>query len=93
MQYKPCYLQLKKEEFDEKIEAGKKHLTQCTLCPRECGVDRTKELGYCQAGVEVKVSSFGPHFEKKGSLSGEEAQEPFSLAIAISAAFTAKTTN
>lgn len=70
VQYKPCYLQLKKEEFDEKIEAGKKHLTQCTLCPRECGVDRTKELGYCQAGVEVKVSSFGPHFGEERELVG-----------------------
>lgn len=70
MDYKASYLNLTRKEFEERIEAANKHLTECTLCPRECKVNRAKEKGYCQAGTELKVSSFGPHFGEERELVG-----------------------
>ena len=46
-------------------------LESCELCPRKCGVNRVKnELGYCQMGKELVVSSFSPHFGEEKALVG-----------------------
>lgn len=43
----------------------------CRLCPRECGVNRTKgERGTCSAGARVKVCSAHPHFGEERPLVG-----------------------
>ncbi|MDA8408568.1 MAG: radical SAM protein [Deltaproteobacteria bacterium] len=59
---------------DEILEVAKK-LKQiarsCRLCPRECGVDRTKgERGYCGAGLLPSVSSIVKHFGEEPPLVG-----------------------
>ena len=33
----------------------------CTLCPRNCAVDRTKSLGYCGVGDKIKIARVGLH--------------------------------
>lgn len=33
----------------------------CTLCPRKCPVDRTKQVGYCGVGDTVKIARVGLH--------------------------------
>ena len=46
-------------------------LNSCTLCARNCGVNRTiGELGYCKAGAEMVVSSAFPHFGEEAPLVG-----------------------
>jgi len=70
MPIQASYLLLAKEEFHQRITTAKEHLTNCTLCPRECRVDRTRTKGYCQAGAKLKVSSFGPHFGEERELVG-----------------------
>lgn len=46
-------------------------LKDCTLCPRECHVDRTAgERGYCRTGELPFVSSWGPHFGEERPLVG-----------------------
>ncbi len=46
-------------------------LEDCTLCPRQCRVDRTAgEFGTCGAGSLARISSFGPHFGEEGPLVG-----------------------
>ncbi|HSR11591.1 MAG TPA: radical SAM protein [Thermodesulfobacteriota bacterium] len=46
-------------------------LEKCTVCPRKCGVDRTKgERGFCRAGGLPEISSFGPHFGEERPLVG-----------------------
>jgi putative pyruvate formate lyase activating enzyme len=43
----------------------------CSLCPRECGVDRRGgELGFCRCGVAPLVGSVGPHFGEEDVLVG-----------------------
>lgn len=48
-----------------------KMMSPCTLCPRECGVDRIRgEKGFCQAGKMVRISSNGPHHGEEPPISG-----------------------
>jgi len=45
--------------------------SHCTLCPRECGVDRTTGVvGFCGETATCRVSSSGPHFGEEPSFSG-----------------------
>lgn len=47
-------------------------LADCTLCPRQCGVDRTiGETGYCQTGSKTVVAGFDAHFGEEAPLVGE----------------------
>ncbi len=46
-------------------------MQSCALCPRRCGVDRTKgQLGTCGIGAEAVVSSYGSHFGEESVLVG-----------------------
>lgn len=42
----------------------------CRLCPRECGVNRRRTVGYCRAGVDCRVYRFGPHDGEEPPFSG-----------------------
>jgi len=47
-------------------------LTNCTLCPRECGVNReVGQVGYCRAGAAPRVFRYGPHFGEEPPITGE----------------------
>ncbi|MFH0985315.1 MAG: radical SAM protein [Candidatus Omnitrophota bacterium] len=44
---------------------------QCTLCPRDCKVDRAKgPLGFCGESSSCRVSFIGPHFGEEPSFTG-----------------------
>jgi len=46
-------------------------LRSCTLCPRECRVDRTAgQIGACRIGARAKVASAGLHFGEEPVLVG-----------------------
>lgn len=48
-----------------------RRLQSCSLCPRHCGVDRTRgERGFCGGGMLPRVASFHPHFGEEEILSG-----------------------
>ena len=37
--------------------------THCTLCPRACGVDRTRgQLGYCRSSDQLKIARAAAHY-------------------------------
>ncbi|MFC2155288.1 radical SAM protein [Acidobacteriota bacterium] len=68
----PAYIKLyesgKLQEIAEQLYDIYDH---CTLCPRQCGVNRKKgEKGTCRAGTSVKISSVSPHFGEKRPLVG-----------------------
>jgi len=45
--------------------------SNCLLCPRRCGVDRSAgELGYCQCGDKLVVARAAPHFGEEPCISG-----------------------
>ncbi len=44
----------------------------CNLCPRLCGVDRNKDMGFCQSGPRVKVARAALHFWEEPCISGSQ---------------------
>lgn len=47
-------------------------LENCCLCPRKCGVDRTKgERGYCNSGAGFEISSICIHKGEEPPISGK----------------------
>ncbi len=44
----------------------------CRLCPRECGVDRTKQAGFCGMTAELRVARAALHMWEEPCLSGAE---------------------
>ncbi len=43
----------------------------CMLCPRECGVDRTRSLGFCRSGDKIKAARAALHYWEEPCISGE----------------------
>lgn len=68
----PSHLHLYRSgELQARIERARLVLRHCTLCPRECGVDRAAgELGYCRAGALPKVASWNVHPWEEPPISG-----------------------
>lgn len=46
-------------------------ISNCRLCPRQCGVDRTLLYGYCGGGSKIKVARASLHFWEEPCISGE----------------------
>ncbi len=48
-------------------------LRDCSICPHECGVDRSgAKLGFCQSGVGFSVASIFPHKGEEPVISGDK---------------------
>lgn len=71
MKHTPSYLKLTKAELRNKRHVAEEILKNCTLCPRNCKVDRTaNEHGFCRTGNKPFVSSWNPHFGEEAPLVG-----------------------
>jgi putative pyruvate formate lyase activating enzyme len=68
----PSYLGLDKAAWQRKREFFAGHFSSCSLCPRQCGAERAKNLpGACHAAAEVKIASHNLHFGEEPPISGE----------------------
>lgn len=45
--------------------------SRCTLCPRECGADRTKSFGFCSCSDEMRVAKIMLHKWEEPCISGK----------------------
>ena len=45
-------------------------LTNCTICPRKCGINRYKEKGYCGASNKIKLAYYSLHKWEEPVISG-----------------------
>jgi putative pyruvate formate lyase activating enzyme len=70
----PSYLELEKKGLlSERVERLYSYYENCTLCPRDCRVNRKEgQTGKCQATAKVKVSSAFPHFGEESPLVGQK---------------------
>jgi putative pyruvate formate lyase activating enzyme len=69
--FRAAYTQLSESKFISKINALEEILKYCSLCPRECHIDRTAgERGFCNTGDTPFVSSWNPHFGEERPLVG-----------------------
>ncbi len=68
----PCYLVAKsKGILEERATQLEERLASCTLCPRQCRVNRLEgALGYCQAPAELVISSVFAHYGEESPLVG-----------------------
>jgi putative pyruvate formate lyase activating enzyme len=69
----PGYIELfKNGELHRRITVAAKRMRNCTICPRNCRVDRVSgTLGVCGVGRLAPVSSYGPHFGEERPLVGQ----------------------
>lgn len=70
--FESAYIQThKKGLLKEKAEKAFHWLENCTICPRNCKVNRIKgEKGVCEGGSLPKISSYSPHFGEERPLVG-----------------------
>ncbi len=68
----PGYVRLARTgELARRVESARRHLSDCGLCPRACGVDRSSgETGYCGAGPDAVVYSHMAHPGEEPPISG-----------------------
>ncbi|MBI5967960.1 MAG: radical SAM protein [Deltaproteobacteria bacterium] len=58
-------------ELQERTQRAAHILKSCSLCPRRCGVDRTRgERGFCRSGMLPMVSSYNVHPGEEPPISG-----------------------
>lgn len=71
MAFTAAYRMLSAAELRDRAAAAEKLLTQCSLCARNCAVDRTAgQQGFCATGSAPLVASWGPHFGEERPLVG-----------------------
>jgi putative pyruvate formate lyase activating enzyme len=70
--FQPAYLALwRSGELARRVERALSKLAGCTLCPRDCHVDRLADkFSVCRVGRYAPVSSYFPHFGEEDCLRG-----------------------
>lgn len=71
-EFEPAYLRLERSgELARRASQLYSIYRRCELCPRQCGVDRTKgQTGFCSSTSRAKVYSAHPHFGEERPLVG-----------------------
>ncbi|MEO8433096.1 MAG: radical SAM protein, partial [Acidobacteriota bacterium] len=69
---RPGYLELLETgELEARVDRLRSLLKACTVCPRDCGNDRTAGvLASCASGLDPVVSSYTAHFGEEPCLAG-----------------------
>jgi len=69
----PAYIETARTgELQERAAQAVAALSECRLCPRECGVNRLEgELGVCRTARLARVCSYSPHFGEEDPLVGQ----------------------
>jgi len=66
-----AYLRLPPGALSDRVREAEEILKECTLCPRQCKVDRTSGgRGFCKTGDKPFISSYSPHFGEEKPLVG-----------------------
>lgn len=69
----PGYTQLSAEQLQLRASRAVSLLAECTLCPRQCRVNRLeKQLGFCRTGRQAAVASAHLHFGEEAPLVGRQ---------------------
>ena len=69
--HQPKYIYLHASgELANRLQKAQKHLTKCNLCPHDCQINRTRQTGFCRAGEQVVLASYGPHYGEEKPLVG-----------------------
>lgn len=68
----PSYLTLLRSgELHHRVRQARGILQSCTLCPRQCRVNRLRgQTGFCRAGADVRIASWNAHRWEEPVISG-----------------------
>lgn len=68
----PAYVEaFHRSKLHAKADQAVAVMENCTLCPRQCGVNRLAgETGYCKIGAKARVASYNAHFGEEAPLVG-----------------------
>ncbi len=78
---RPSYSELAScGELRRRADALDRLLSECTVCPHQCRVDRHSAFGKCVTGVEAVVASWTPHFGEERVISGHRGSGTVFLA-------------
>ncbi len=68
----PRYLEMHRSgALQTRAAEASDRLAECTLCPRCCRVDRTRDQrGYCRTGLRAEMASYDAHFGEEAPLVG-----------------------
>jgi putative pyruvate formate lyase activating enzyme len=71
-EFEPAYIRTHEEgRLREKVEQALSDLGDCSLCPRDCHVNRlATKIGVCRVGRYARVASAFPHFGEEDVLRG-----------------------
>jgi putative pyruvate formate lyase activating enzyme len=61
-----------KDIYSEYNESEIKYLTDCTMCPRSCGVNRFLDLGFCNCDASFSISAVCVHHGEEPVISGKK---------------------
>lgn len=68
-------------ELQQRASQAHDLLGRCSLCPRDCRVNRLEEhTGRCRTGSKAMVASYGPHFGEEQPLVGSKGSGTIFLA-------------
>jgi len=45
-------------------------LNSCRMCPRNCGINRYEQTGYCRSGYQIKINTWQKHYGEEPCISG-----------------------
>ncbi len=70
--FQPAYVATYESgELHRKVERARALLEDCTVCPRDCHVNRLQDVyAVCRTGRYARVSSYFPHFGEEDCLRG-----------------------
>ncbi len=70
--WQPAYLRLPPDDLSDRAIRAVARLSDCRLCPRDCGVNRLADRwSACKTGRHAVVSSCFPHFGEEDCLRGQ----------------------
>lgn len=59
-------------QLENRVKLLNEKLKSCSLCPRNCGVDRIKgELGFCRSDSKVLIANYCDHHGEEPAISGK----------------------
>ncbi len=65
------YLELSRDELQQRVDKAEALLEECSLCPRACGAHRCwGDQGPCLTGDKARVDSYGPHHGEEKPIRG-----------------------
>jgi putative pyruvate formate lyase activating enzyme len=65
------YLEIELKEIERKVNLFCEKLKRCDICGWKCNINRYSQISHCKSGIELKISSYGPHYGEESIISGE----------------------